>query len=809
MPRLFVVCSLLFFSASALANELPSLASVRDRMISNEIQEASNLAQQIVEAGGKDAPLASYLIGEILYGQHQFEKAAEAFSLAKGLAISSYAKFYQAESLFWAHDVIAAKRLFESIIAYDKDSLFLPWARLRVADADFASGEYETASLEYKAFLRDYPAYSYPEAVAFSLAECARRTGNTKGAAEAYLALWISYPHSIHAKRSMEARLQMIEAGATFAAPSYLQRLERASNLRGQRFHEQAMLELDILRKEVINTNFSGDSTLVSSIDLERGLCFLRLGKMSEAESTLALVSKSSKNALRYLSDAQAMNGKPSDAKASFEAYADITDANRKKTKSRAYADFLFDIGLYKDARAEYSKLSKDSDVTFRLAWCDYRNDNYSDASGAFEKIQKRGGEYKPTAGYWLARIQDKLGKTKEAKAAYQAIIDEDDTSYYAVLSRSRLALLGERKEAPLGPEDVSNTTHIKDSRPKPSEVEAAFKDILATKDIPALARAYDFYRIGLDANGREELEAGYLEVKSGKGAAFKSRSPYFPANWSRKSKLNEELILADATPELSKGVTKIQGNEAAPLLEGDGLSGATKEGTNTAELKLSKEITLKTEPNKTPNSLRKDIGVAFSAMGDAHYPMYLLSNTGAKRYYPQAYPAVVIPVAQEFMHTPEELWSLMHTESLFHRFVASTVGAIGLMQIMPRTGRAIGDRLGFDDFRPGTLFDANINLSFAGWYYRKLKDTFHNQLPLAMAAYNGGPYMVGRIVRSKAHTKPTLDEIVEEIPPRQSRLYAKKVLHKVSNYQKLYKGSTALTIDLTLNSDVDPKVDF
>jgi soluble lytic murein transglycosylase len=805
MPRLFALCSLLLISTSAFANETPSLSSLRDRMNSNEIQEAASLAQKIVDLGGKDAPLASYALGQILYEQHDFKEAAEAFGRAKGLAISSYAKFYQAESLFWAHDAAAAKKIFEAIVSYDKDSPFLPWARLRIADADFTLAEYETASNEYKAFLRDYPAYSYPEAIAFSLAECARRTGNLQGAADAYLALWINYPHSIHAERSMEARLQMLEEGATFAAPSYLQRLERASILRQQRFHEQALIELEILRKEVTSTSFSGDSTLVGSIDLERGICFLRLGRLAEAESTLSLVSKNSKSALRYLADAQAMNGKFDDAKETFEEHAGITKENRKKTKSRPYADFLFDIGLYKDAKAEYSKLKKDSDVTFRLAWCDYRTDNYTDATEAFEKIQKKGGEYKPTARYWITRIQQKQGKTKEAKTVYQAIIDDDETSYYAVLARSRLAEMGELKEAPLGPSDISDTSHIKDNRPKPSDVQAAFEDILADKEIPALGRAYEFYQIGLDANGREELEAGYLEAKSGKGASFKSRSPYFPANWSRKSKLDDDLILADAAPEILKDGTKIQSDtNNASILEGP-----TKEGTNVSEKKILKEAAPKAEGNKTPENFFKDIGVVFSAMGDAHYPMYLLTGTGAKRYYPQAYPTVVIPVAQEFRHTPEELWSLMHTESLFHRFVASTVGAIGLMQIMPKTGRAIGDRLGFDDFRPGTLFDASTNLSFAGWYYRKLKDTFHDQLPLAMAAYNGGPFMVGRIVLSKAHTKPTLDEIVEEIPPRQSRLYAKKVLHKVSHYQMLYKGSTSLTIDLTLNSNVDPKVDF
>jgi soluble lytic murein transglycosylase len=301
-----------------------------------------------------------------------------------------------------------------------------------------------------------------------------------------------------------------------------------------------------------------------------------------------------------------------------------------------------------------------------------------------------------------------------------------------------------------------------------------------------------------------------YYEAKSGKGAAFRSRSPYFPANWSRENS-KDSLLLASTVKEGTAGdpsAAPQKKTKSSKTSKGGGKSsGAPSTPAESAAEPLAEP--LGEVSSAEAGNFWMNLGTAFSGVGDAHYPMYLLSVTGGKRYYPQAYPAEVLPIGEEFSHTPEELWALMHTESTFHRFVASRVGAIGLMQIMPKTGRAIAARLGFDDFRPGQLFDASTNLYFAGWYYRKLKEVFQGQLPLAMAAYNGGPYMIGRIIRAKTWTKPELDEIIEEIPARESRLYAKKVMYKTSKYQKLYKGETSLAIDLSLNTEVGLQVDF
>lgn len=800
-PALLLLAVLLL---SARGGYAQSLSDAREAFLRGENGRAAEVLAQVKEANGTEAPYAAYLLGHIRYTEREFEAAALAFEEAEGLPIRHYARYYRAESLFWAHDAAAARRLFASI-STDPESPFAPWAKLRVADSDLALGDPSLAAREYQAFLAEFPSYSYPEAIAFALAECARRTGNTARAAEIYLSLWVKYPHTRYAALAMQARTALDLDGGPAPAPSLRERVERARNLRDQRLHEQALAELDTLKRELLASSFAGDAALMVSIEVERGRTLLRLAKGDEAAEALASAADSSEMARRYLGDAYAIAGKPQEAAAAYAKHLGVSGAARGK-EIRPYADFLFDVGLYKEARAEYDKLpSRDEDVAFRLAWCDYRSGEYDRAVDGLRALAKRGSSYKDLSAYWIARIAERKGDQKTAIAGYRALLADDETSYYGILARSRLVGLGELTVTASQPADNS---HVKIVRPTEQEVEAAFSSLRASpRGKEASARAYVFYRLGLEGNAREELETVYYEGKSGKGAAFRSRSPYFPANWSKENS-KDSLLLASAVKEGTVGdpsaVSKKTTKRAAPSKKKKGKSSAPSTFAESA----SGAEALGGEPEASGN-FWTNLGVAFSGVGDAHYPMYLLSAPAGKRYYPQAYPDAVLPIGDEFDHTPEELWALMHTESTFHRFVASRVGAIGLMQIMPKTGRAIALRLGFDDFRPGQLFDAKTNLHFAGWYYRQLKEVFQGQLPLAMAAYNGGPYMIGRIIRAKTWTKPELDEIVEEIPARESRLYAKKVMYKTSKYQKLYQGETHLVVDLTLNTTVGGQVDF
>ena len=81
-------------------------------------------------------------------------------------------------------------------------------------------------------------------------------------------------------------------------------------------------------------------------------------------------------------------------------------------------------------------------------------------------------------------------------------------------------------------------------------------------------------------------------------------------------------------------------------------------------------------------------------------------------------------------------LASIVHAESSGHGHAVSRTGARGLMQLMPTTARGLGIA---DSFEPGQ----NINGGTA--YLDFLLTRYHDNLALALAAYNAGPGAVDR----------------------------------------------------------------
>jgi soluble lytic murein transglycosylase-like protein len=102
----------------------------------------------------------------------------------------------------------------------------------------------------------------------------------------------------------------------------------------------------------------------------------------------------------------------------------------------------------------------------------------------------------------------------------------------------------------------------------------------------------------------------------------------------------------------------------------------------------------------------------------------------------------------------PALLSAVIKAESDFDPSAVSRAGAIGLMQLMPRTA----EKLAIED-----PFDPDENIAGGARYLRYLLDRFSGNLPLALAAYNAG---VTRVERYDA------------LPPiRETRRYVKKVL--------------------------------
>ena len=99
-------------------------------------------------------------------------------------------------------------------------------------------------------------------------------------------------------------------------------------------------------------------------------------------------------------------------------------------------------------------------------------------------------------------------------------------------------------------------------------------------------------------------------------------------------------------------------------------------------------------------------------------------------------------------------LTSMMRAESNFNPKAISSRGACGLMQLMPETARQL---------KVQDIFDPKENIEAGARYLRDLLEAYHQELPLALAAYNAGPSVVN---------------LYQGLPPyRETQEYVRKIL--------------------------------
>ncbi len=140
-------------------------------------------------------------------------------------------------------------------------------------------------------------------------------------------------------------------------------------------------------------------------------------------------------------------------------------------------------------------------------------------------------------------------------------------------------------------------------------------------------------------------------------------------------------------------------------------------------------------------------------------------------------------------------LYGIARQESRFSADIVSSAGAVGLMQLMPRTARWVANQLGRTDFRPAAIADVELNTFFGAFYFKYWFDRLDRMPALAAAAYNAGPG------RAQAWRPPAPLEgavWVETIPFNETRDYVKKVLANSMMYaQALGVSQQTLTARL------------
>ncbi len=129
---------------------------------------------------------------------------------------------------------------------------------------------------------------------------------------------------------------------------------------------------------------------------------------------------------------------------------------------------------------------------------------------------------------------------------------------------------------------------------------------------------------------------------------------------------------------------------------------------------------------------------------------------------------------------------SLIRQESEFNPAAISRANALGLMQLLPATGRGMAKELRVR-FQTEQLLVPTVNIEFGTRYFKHLLDEFGGQVEYALAAYNAGSDRVTAWLADGKYRDT--HEFVESIPFTETREYVQAIMRNAVVYRKLYRN--------------------
>ncbi|MCR9160375.1 MAG: lytic transglycosylase domain-containing protein [Nannocystaceae bacterium] len=134
--------------------------------------------------------------------------------------------------------------------------------------------------------------------------------------------------------------------------------------------------------------------------------------------------------------------------------------------------------------------------------------------------------------------------------------------------------------------------------------------------------------------------------------------------------------------------------------------------------------------------------------------------NLGAERFH--RYDTFIRGAASRYQLPESLIRAVVHTESNYHSRATSRAGAMGLMQLMPKTARALGVK---------DAFDPKQNIFGGSRYLRLLANRYNGDMVLVLAAYNAG---AGNVQKYGG------------VPPfAETRAYVRSVLRRFYAYER------------------------
>jgi soluble lytic murein transglycosylase len=688
------------------------------------------------------AARASYLLA----GYAVEEGSREALALLDDAGtltdIGDYILFNRALALKNLGFLDASLAAYDSLPVLYPDSPLNAEALFRKATALMEAGFYARARTVFSDFIKDNPQSALVPEALLDIAVCSVVLDEKAEAAKA--ANWILHTYPAHPTAKYAAAL-VSELKHSVEVPELTleERFRRAERLFSNARYKEAIAEYSYLSKN------AGERDRQRSM-LKLAVCEARLKRYDRAEKELKAYLKfrdpdRESEALYWLALAAARQGKEDLLTNSVRSLSVKYPKSTERARALLLLANLYGGRGFKDkaeslfmqVAAEFKNTGAADEALWSIGWSAYRAGRYSEALkifGSYGEANPRGRQ-RGQFLYWSGRSLEKTGRKKEAAGEYNRVC-ASGPAYYCQMARGRLDMInGDRSEA-FAPFNWEGTG--------PNGQETAGLEAGKTEDLYG-----DGEVVLVNAVAAENAGSGKAPEDAGSELSLDAR--YLAAR--------ELLILGLddlASKELSV-LTKSYTDDPEALLELADLFYQANDYYRA--MRIYNQYLSKVDPDE-----RTDAAAELRAYS---FPPGLVESVRLKA------PEGVDPYL---------VAAVMREESSYNPRAVSVTGALGLMQIMPSTGRFVARELGRADFEPRELLNPETNIRMGSWYLGYLAKKFDQDMVLTIAGYNAGPGAVRRWVET---LPPEFDEFIESIPYTETRNYAKKVLKSYSEFRR------------------------
>lgn len=162
--------------------------------------------------------------------------------------------------------------------------------------------------------------------------------------------------------------------------------------------------------------------------------------------------------------------------------------------------------------------------------------------------------------------------------------------------------------------------------------------------------------------------------------------------------------------------------------------------------------------------------------------------------HYPLMYSESIRRTAEEYNLSPALIAAVIMNESSFRPEVESSVGARGLMQLMPDTAEWIAHKLHIDGYSFEQLYDPDVNIRFGCWYLNYLSSLFNSDPLCVVCAYHAGQGEISSWLSNPLYSTDGKKLNQAALPDGPTKLYAGRVTRDYGIYQEKYFDQNSLT---------------